>query len=665
MSKIKALVVDNNPVLLRAVSAILEKEGCEVVSAENGLDALNLLKKYTPDIVFTDLVMPLVGGDQLCRIIRSNEELKDVFLVVVSGILLEDFDNIIAEQYYDLCIAKGNLKELREHIQDALQRLTCHLNSDIRETYSTPAKIQSGLEPSTVAMELLVEKRHLSRILGNLEEGIIELSHGGTVVALNDSARRLLEVREEGIIGYSLADYAWGEHQEKINDWIISQLQHVDPTCLEIQEDVPVRIGDRILTVSFIPVRDEGAVFGLCILRDITRQYLAEENQRQLDSAIKLITKMDAMSCMAGGIAHDFNNLLTVICGNLDIVTHTQCATNGIDNSKLLKHARTAAYMAVDLTRKISNSSPFGIISREKQVFQQIVADAVSSFENNFGVSCAVEFNDQNSLVSIDPEQIATALNNILQNASEADSQGVIEITTRKVEFDNPSIISGQYVPAGKYACVSVKDHGPGIEGAQLLNVFDPYFSTKARGALKGMGLGLTVVYATMRNHGGYVVVESTPEEGTVVSCYLPRYGRSNSTRMERESVKRDSFQIVLVENDVQLQDVGTVMLEYLGHTVTAVGTLEEAIEVIDDQRKRKKSRVDIVLIDPTEKIPVDHEKICTELKSFDDDLKVIITGDSILDPVMKDCNRYGYIHALAKPFTMDNLRHVIMTVMS
>jgi len=71
----KALVVDNNPVLLRALSTFLEREGCEVRSAPNGLEALHLLKRYLPDIVFTDLVMPLIGGEQLCKIIRGNKRM--------------------------------------------------------------------------------------------------------------------------------------------------------------------------------------------------------------------------------------------------------------------------------------------------------------------------------------------------------------------------------------------------------------------------------------------------------------------------------------------------------------------------------------------------------------------------------------------------------------
>ena len=83
----KVLVVDNNPVLLKAMSAILAREGCEVETAGNGLNALEVLETFTPDIVFTDLVMPLIGGDQLCRIIRSNPKLAGVFLVAGLAVL--------------------------------------------------------------------------------------------------------------------------------------------------------------------------------------------------------------------------------------------------------------------------------------------------------------------------------------------------------------------------------------------------------------------------------------------------------------------------------------------------------------------------------------------------------------------------------------------------
>ena len=125
-------------------------------------------------------------------------------------------------------------------------------------------------------------------------------------------------------------------------------------------------------------------------------------------------------------------------------------------------------------------------------------------------------------IVYADPEELSQAIVNVLQNAVEASSGQRIEITIAENEFSIPQLMSGQYVPAGKYVRIDICDSGRGIRPEQLFRIFDPYYSTKERGALKGMGLGLTVVYAILRNHGGYVVVSSKPNQGTTVSLYLP-----------------------------------------------------------------------------------------------------------------------------------------------
>ena len=119
--KLKALVVDNNPVLLRAVSAILSQEGCIVQTAGTGLEALEIVDDFCPDIVFTDLIMPMVSGEQLCRILRNTKKHQAVYIVVLSAIIIEDRERILREVQYDMCIAKGNLHEMRQHIKEALR----------------------------------------------------------------------------------------------------------------------------------------------------------------------------------------------------------------------------------------------------------------------------------------------------------------------------------------------------------------------------------------------------------------------------------------------------------------------------------------------------------------------------------------------------------------
>ena len=659
---IQVLVVDNNPVFLKALSTILIQEGCAVTTAANGLEALSALKGAIPDIVFTDLVMPQIGGEQLCKIIRSTEELCNIFLVVVSAIVLEDLDRILADQYYDLCIAKGNLREIRSSVKDALDRFRARDKAADADQASAVAKIPDRLRPSMVTQELLSERRHLAWILDNLNEGIIELNRNGIVVAVNAAAITILACRAEQVIGSSFQNLAWGVHQEVIANWLRNELVGGSKKVCEIFEENPWKLGKRVVTVSCIPITEGGEVFAICILRDISRQYHAEQYEREMEDALRIIKKMDAMSCMAGGIAHDFNNLLTVICGNLDIIALDRLAADQANHASLLQHARDAAYMAVDLTRKISCFSPYGITNHKDIPVDQLVMVAVGRY---FGTTtpcdCSLEFGDTGSTVNVDQEQLVAALFNVLQNAREASADGEVRIRTSGVTFAAPAILSGQYVPAGRYVRIDVIDQGPGIDRENILKIFDPYYSTKERGASKGMGLGLTVVYATLRNHGGYVVVESVKTKGTTVSLFLPDYGSLPACSLVGADPKGVGRRVLLVERDDQLQSVGRIMLEYLGHAVTVVSSVVAALNHLRLVAEQGLARIDCVLLDVSPMEEQHNDKaLCQSFLAIDPALRLVATGAGILDPIMQDCQRYGFVNALPKPFTMDSLRHVL-----
>lgn len=229
--------------------------------------------------------------------------------------------------------------------------------------------------------ELLLEKRHLSGILANLGEGIIELNYQGKVVAANSSALKILSCQEEIIVGMPLPEVVdWGKFNTAIRQWTEQQLIALGMDKYDIFEDDPLLLDDRILTATFIPNSEADSIFGLCILRDISRQFKAEKHHKELDNALKLVKKMDAMSCMADGFAHDFNNLLTVICGNLDIVTSFGEKQSRDECKNLLNQAKKAALVAVDLTRQISCFSNFGIVSRENVKIEQLVRNTVGDF---------------------------------------------------------------------------------------------------------------------------------------------------------------------------------------------------------------------------------------------------------------------------------------------
>ena len=173
MNEIQALVVDNSPVIRRILSYVLEAEGCSVQVAEDGLEALDCITKQRPDIVFTDLIMPKIDGEKLGYIIRNTPELKEIFLVVLSGVALEDNDATVRIGA-DVCIAKGPAAAMKVHIKAALEQFLANKRGG-------NGSIQGleGLYPREVTSELLVSKRHREVILKRMTEGVVELNHAG------------------------------------------------------------------------------------------------------------------------------------------------------------------------------------------------------------------------------------------------------------------------------------------------------------------------------------------------------------------------------------------------------------------------------------------------------------------------------------------------------
>ncbi|MBU4230426.1 MAG: response regulator, partial [Proteobacteria bacterium] len=157
------LVVDNHPVVLKLLVEFLKKQGHEVITAEDGLAALEILKKVRPDIVFTDLIMPNISGEKLCQVIRNRPELKNLHIIVYSATVLEDATNIL-NLGADACIAKGPFKNTETHIAKVIEHI------DRNTLHELKGKILGGedLYKRHITSELLFSKRHYESIFNSM-----------------------------------------------------------------------------------------------------------------------------------------------------------------------------------------------------------------------------------------------------------------------------------------------------------------------------------------------------------------------------------------------------------------------------------------------------------------------------------------------------------------
>ncbi len=177
------------------------------------------------------------------------------------------------------------------------------------------------------------------------------------------------------------------------------------------------------------------------------------------------------------------------------------------------------------------------------------------------------------------------------------------------------------------------------------------------------MGLGLTIVYATLRNHGGYVVVHSKKNEGTRIALYLPVF-ISSEQRQLNSVVEGKKQSILLVEPDRQMREIGSIMLSHLGFSVITAKDSSEASLELQRLKTDTMNKPGIVILDVSginKESPAD---CCRIFRKIDPTLQVVAMSGTILDPMMEKCQEYGFANSLSKPYTMDGLRHVVNSVL-
>jgi CheY-like chemotaxis protein len=220
----------------------LKNEGHQVLTAEDGLSALEILKTYIPDVMFIDLIMPNIDGKKLCRIIRSKPNLKDAYLIIISGTAAEEDFNFI-EFGANACIAKGPFDRMSKHVLDVLEQ---SISNDSQEKVI-------GLEdiyPREVIKELLSTQRHFESILSNMAEGILELTLDGKIVYANPMVTLLIDVCEEELLGSSFCDLFNENDRERIRPL----LRKIGDRPQAITEDSPVTLNDKQISLNILMI---------------------------------------------------------------------------------------------------------------------------------------------------------------------------------------------------------------------------------------------------------------------------------------------------------------------------------------------------------------------------------------------------------------------------
>jgi len=426
--------------------------------------------------------------------------------------------------------------------------------------------------------------------------------------------------REE-VAGRTMAELDLWANATDLRDFL-SALEN-DPSQRAGEARMKSRDGrSRSVLLSTEPVATLGEPALLILAYDVTARLklLAELRQAQ---------KMEAVGQLAAGIAHDFNNLLTVICGNLGLVEmktnldpDTQTLVDGIDE---------AAQRASDLTHQLLAFSRKSIMRLEAKNLNDIVQSSAMILQRTLGETIEIHCSlAQGELtVECDSGLLSQAMLNLGLNARDAMPEGgALTLTTSQARLVPEDLRENADAKPGDYAVVEVGDTGCGMTEAVRAKAFEPFFTTKDVG--KGTGLGLSTTYGIVRQHDGWIDLESSPGKGARFRIHLPlsrmTSGIDRAARERGVDVERGAETILLVEDEPPVRKTVARTLRSLGYETFEAGNGNEAEAIW----KEHGDRIDLVLTDlvmPSGKSGFD---VARELRKDRPDLKVIyMTGHS------------------------------------
>ena len=325
--------------------------------------------------------------------------------------------------------------------------------------------------------------------------------------------------------------------------------------------------------------------------RDITEKKLAEEEQEKLRHQLFHAQKMESVGRLAGGVAHDFNNMLGVIIGHVELAMEKIKNSDSIYNN--LEAINNGAMRSIDLTRQLLAFARQQTIAPKLLDLNDAISGMLKMVRRLIGEDINLMWMPciKPCMIMIDTAQVDQILANLCVNARDSiTGTGNISIETKHITAS-----PGEGVSAGEYVMLSVSDNGSGMTREIIDHIFEPFFTTKEVG--KGTGLGLATVYGIVKQNNGFIKVYSEPGMGSTFNIWFPVVTEQSDDIQKQEEAKLPEGKwenILLVEDEEDLLEMTTLMIEKLGYKVLAARDPYEAIRMTDEYT----DNIDILITD-------------------------------------------------------------------
>lgn len=402
-------------------------------------------------------------------------------------------------------------------------------------------------------------------------------------------------------------------------------------------------------TYTFVEL-DGARTLLLGLFRDVTAE-------KKLQEQLRHSQKMDAIGQLAGGVAHDFNNILTVIHGHASLLI-----SGGTVQGQSLRSSQQilqAAERAAGLTRQLLTFSRRQVMQLKRLDLNEVVSNMTRMLGRILGedVALHLHFLGEPAPVQADAGMMEQILLNLAVNSRDAmPGGGILNISISRPNIGPDYLETHPEAHIGHHVCLCVKDTGCGIEPQNLRRIFEPFFTTKPIG--KGTGLGLATVYGIVKQHQGWVEVESQPGKGSVFRVFLPLSTEPAEPSAEApiQEVRGGTETILVVEDELPVRELVCTLLASHGYKILEASSGAHALEVWE----KHKEQVDLVLTDLVMPGRLNGYELAERLRQDHPKLKVIFTSGYSAEVVGVDVASQKGIEYLQKPYQPQKLALVV-----